>query len=241
MTKKISFIPRNFEVASGIPSPKPSKEYMPEWFKDMKPSFINKFGFLKAGPTRCMPLLDSFTSGYIHELIVDVEVINKGKDPETGKDLIEYKWAGMEGSKLRPLITRQEENGAPYSIPKFDGYHDVEFQWYTMWDAKTPKGYSTFYHHPNNRFDLPFQTFSGIIDTDNWWGAGPIPFILKEGFEGIISAGTPIIQFTPIKRESWESKAEEFDLAKKIKEEIVVKKYFFGGYKKEHWIRKEFK
>lgn len=241
MSKKVFFMPRDSEVSDSLPSPKPTKEYMPDWFKNMKPSWKDHMGFLKAGPSKCMPLLDSFTSGYIHELAVDIEIINNGKDPNTGRDLVQYRWAGMAGSNIRPIITRQEENGAPQSLPKFDGYYDTEFQWYTMWDAKTPKGYSTMYHHPNNRFDLPFHTFSGIIDTDRWWGAGPVPFLVKENFEGIIPAGTPIIQFTFIKRDEWISEAEKFDIQKNRKEQTIVKRYLMNGYRKEYWVKKEFK
>jgi hypothetical protein len=241
MNKKVSFFPRDMIVSQVVQSPKPSRDYMPDWFKNLGAAWKDPQGFLRAGPTKCMPLLDSFTSGYIHELAVDVEVINAGKDPRTGKDLIRYRWGDIPGSKIQPIITRQHENGAPPSLPHFPGYYDIEFQWYTLWDAETPKGYSTIYHHPNNRFDLPFQTFSGIIDTDSWHGSGPVPFLLKEGFTGVIPAGTPIIQFTFVKRENWVSKKEDFNMDKKIKHESSVKKYFQGGYKKEHWVKKEFK
>jgi hypothetical protein len=239
MSKKVLFIPRDNSVYSAVESPKTARSYVPDWFKVMGSSWKDKDGFLRAGPTKCVPFLDSFTSGYMHELAVDVEIINLGKD-KNGKDIIRYRWGNIQGSGIVPIITRQQENGAPPSLPHFPGYYDIEFQWYTMWDPQTPKGYSTIYHHPNNRFDLPFQTFSGIIDTDNWHGAGPVPFLVKEGFTGTIPAGTPIIQFTFVKRESWKSKKEKFNLNKKIKHESSVKKYFVGGYKKEHWVKKDF-
>jgi hypothetical protein len=85
----------------------------------------------------------------------------------------------------------------------------------------------------------PFMTFSGITDTDGWSGAGPIPFLIKRGFEGIIPAGTPIIQFSFIKREDWKSKIKEFD-TKSLKKKYSVKKYIMHGYKKEYWKKKSY-
>jgi hypothetical protein len=240
MKKIVNFVPRDLEVSLTLEGPKPSKKYIPEWYGKMGSSWRDSDGFLKAGPTKCLPLLDSFTSGYIHELPCDVEIKYLGKNPSNGKDMIQYHWTKMDDSNIRPIITRQEEsNGAPYSLPSFDGYYDAEFQWYTMWDPETPAGYSTIYHHPNNRFDLPFMTFSGITDTDGWSGAGPIPFLIKRGFEGIIPAGTPIIQFSFIKREDWKSKIKEFD-TKSLKKKYSVKKYIMHGYKKEYWKKKSY-
>ncbi len=239
--KKVFFVPRSQIVSDINRYPQPSKKYIPEWYKKMSGSYKEKNGFLVPGPKSCMPFLDSFTSGYIMELATDVAIQYHGKDPETKRDVVSYTWAGG-GTNLaeRPLTTRQEETQSPFALPKFEGYYDTEFQWYTMWDTKTPPGYSTVYHHPNNRFDLPFHTFTGIIDTDTWNGDGPIPFLLKEGFEGIIPAGTPIIQFTFIKRENWNSEALEFDQKTRRKEKHMVKRHFLNGYKQEHWNKKEF-
>ena len=241
MKKEIFFVPKSQEIFDIDRFPKPSKNYIPDWYKRMGGIHKDKNNFSVSGPTNCMPFLDSFTNGYTYELLVDIEITCHGKDSETGRDLIRYTWAGgnMEIGG-RPIITRQEEGGVPPALPKFKGYYDTEFQWYTMWDIKTPKGYSTIYHHPNNRFDLPFHTFTGIIDTDTWNGDGPVPFLLKEGFEGIIPAGTPIIQFTPIKRETWVSKKEEFNMAERTKHKIMVKRHLLNGYRKEHWNKKEF-
>jgi hypothetical protein len=239
--KKVFFVPRSQIVSDINRYPQPSKKYIPEWYKKMSGSYKEKNGFLVPGPKSCMPFLDSFTSGYTMELATDVVIQYHGKDPKTNRDDISYTWAGG-GNNLteRPITTRQEETDSPFALPKFDGYYDTEFQWYTMWDTKTPPGYSTVYHHPNNRFDLPFHTFTGVIDTDTWNGDGPIPFLLKEGFEGVIPAGTPIIQFTFIKRENWKSEALEFDQKKRRREKHMVKRHIMNGYKKEHWKKKEF-
>lgn len=234
-TKKVIFVPASAETSKILEFPKPSKNYIPDWYKNMGSNFIDSNGFSKAGPTRCMPFLDSFVSGYTYVLPGDIEFKYNGT--KNGRDIVTYQWC----SQFHSITTRQEENGAPYSLPNFDGYYNTEFQWYTEWDPKTPKGYSTIYHHPFNRFDLPFQTFAGITDTDHWSGHGPVPFLLKKGFEGIISAGTPIIQFSFIKRENWESDYEIYDENKHPKKWYELKKYLSGGYKKYYWEKKNFK
>jgi len=236
INKKIFFSPNSKLTSDIFEKPKPAKNYIPEWYKKMPAQFTGQSEFLFAGPTRCMPFLDSFTSGYIHELVCDVEIKYKGINKENGKDLISYRWA----EQVQPLTTRQEENNAPYSLPNFDGYYNAEFQWYTKWDPITPKGYSTMYHHPSNRFDLPFHTFTGITDTDVWHGPGPVPFLLKRGFEGIIPSGTPIIQFTFIKRENWKSELNKYDDEIHSKDQYKLKKYLLGGYKKHYWQKKNF-
>jgi hypothetical protein len=234
--KKVFFKPQNKHVyAAGI-SPKPAKNYLPKWYKEM-PAF-HKMPNGNEAPTgiRCIPFLDSFTSGYIYELACDVTIKHHGKDESTGEDLVSYTWAG----DLRPISTRKEEFGTPNLFPNFDGYYNLEIHWNSFWEPKTPNGYSTMYHHPNNRFDLPFHTMTGIIDTDNWSIPGPVPFLIKKGFEGIITAGTPIIQTTFIKRDNWESFVDTFNEEEHFKTTYQVQRKFIGGYKKAYWSRKNY-
>jgi hypothetical protein len=183
-----------------------------------------------------MPFLDSLTSGYTQELVCDVEIINHGENSETGDDFLSYKWAGQ----FKPLSTRAEDTRSRNVFPEFRGYHQAEFHWNSFWEPKTPSGYSTLYSHPANRFDLPFITMSGIIDTDSWPITGPVPFLIKKGFSGLIPAGTPIYQMIFIKRDSWKSEKKEYDEKFTKKTEHTVRKFFIDGYKKQHWSRKDY-
>jgi hypothetical protein len=63
--------------------------------------------------------------------------------------------------------------------------------------------------HPINRYDLPFTSVSGLADYDVYPLPGNVSFHIKEGFEGTIPAGTPIMQIIPIKREDWEHNINE--------------------------------
>jgi len=237
MSKKFKFLPLNQKVADNIPGPKPSKLYLPDWLRSM-PRDIQQLNSDKTVPTakKCMPFVDSFLSGYTQELPCDVKVYKEQTRAGTGEDVIRYEWAGP----FKPISSREQSENRPLIFPKFEGYYHTELQWDTFWEPQTPKGYSAFYNHPANRFDLPFQTMSGIIDTDDWPVTGPIPFLLKEGFEGVIPKGTPIYQITFIKRENWEATYSDYDPVVETLQ-YKVRSVFTGGYKKQFWKRKDFK
>ena len=232
---KVNFIPSSEEVEHAIPYPKPSKKFIPDWFRDMPPTLptVDNAG-ITGTAKMCMPFLDALVSGYTQELICDIEIKYNGN--ENGKDIIQYNWAGP----IRPFSTRFEEKQSPQFFPHFEGYYNAEFHWKTQWEPKTPPGYSTFYYHPSNRFDLPFQTFNGIIDTDKWSLSGPLPFLIKKGFEGIIPAGTPIYQMIFIKRDDWESMPSPYDEKFQKSHLYNAKNVFKEGYKKKYWSKKNY-
>jgi len=234
---QVTFIPTDKQAELLVPSPKPSNNYIPQWFKDM-PSHLPTIDNTRIDKTakRCMPFVDTFTSGYIQELPCDVQILHKGVNEETGEDIIDYNWAG----EVRPLSTRAEDFGSKNVFKGFSGYYNAEFHWNSFWEPKTPAGYSTLYYHPSNRPDLPFFTLSGIIDTDRWSIHGPVPFLIKKGFTGIIPAGTPIYQMIFIKRDSWFSSAATYDEDLQRKIRYGVRKFFISAYKKQHWQRKEY-
>ena len=92
--------------------------------------------------------------------------------------------------------------------------------------------------HPFNRFDLPFTTTSGLIDSDGWVTAGNIPFFLREGFEGIIEKNTPVAQLFPYKRESWEMGVSKILESRAIIDSPDRSK--IGYYKNKYWNRKTY-
>jgi hypothetical protein len=95
--------------------------------------------------------------------------------------------------------------------------------------------------NPANRFDLPFQTITGIVDCDKYPGQVHFPFFLKEGFTGIIPKGTPIVQIIPIKRDSWKREHLKYD---KNFSAIFFEKFFSTikrSYKNNYWFKKEYR
>ena len=84
------------------------------------------------------------------------------------------------------------------------------------------------------------MTHNAIIDTDKWPITGPIPFVLKKGFSGMIPAGTPIYQIIFIKREEWTSEGLEYDEKYVKNTTYSVRKFLQDGYKKQIWSKKEY-
>jgi hypothetical protein len=239
---KVLFVPNSSSVELALPCPKPSKRYIPQWFKDMpiENSFIDGIKrpkiHTKFTAKKCMPFMDSLTSGYTQELMCDIFI--NPVNPNESDTTVEYNWPA--GLNFRPMSTRREDSQVQNSMPKFSGYYDAEFHWNTFWEPKTPPGYSTFYFHPANRFDLPFMTHSGIIDTDSWSITGALPFVIKKGFSGIIPAGTPIYQMIFIKRDEWISEANKYDASYNEKAVFSIHRFFKDNYKRQFWSKKEY-
>jgi hypothetical protein len=114
-------------------------------------------------------------------------------------------------------------------------------KWMNHYTTVLPKGYSLFFTHPSNRFDLPFITMSGFVDTDVHNIAVHLPFLIKKGWSGLIESGTPIAQIIPIKREYWKSDTTFVDEIEKIAryEKHNMKAHY--AYKKNIWSRKSYK
>ena len=94
-----------------------------------------------------------------------------------------------------------------------------------------------------NRYDLPFYTLSGVVDSDSWGLPVFFSFFVKRNFIGTIPKGTPVMQFFPFKRDSWEI---EIDDSNEIIEEEEfkaenIRTVVTGYYKKDIWKRKNFK
>jgi hypothetical protein len=104
---------------------------------------------------------------------------------------------------------------------------------------KAPRGYSILITHPLNRFDLPFTTTSGIIDSDGWVPPGNIPFFLQKGFNGVIPKGTPFAHVFPYKRDSWVMSISKVLQARAFFDGKIDRSQV-GYYKKKYWNRKNY-
>jgi hypothetical protein len=216
-----------------ITFPKPARNYIPKWYKDAeqfiggKPIVDGQLPIGKKTIKTCVPFLDALTTGYIVELWQDV-LVRK----ENGQSIVSWNHGDQRVVGSRPVIVNQ---GLPAPI----GHSDAAFLWDYPFITRTPKGYSVFFTHPINRFDLPFTTLTGVMDTDGVVTAGSIPFFIKEDFEGIIPCGTPIAQIFPFKRDNWESKDSSDELVP-IGEKIfyLSKRVIRGWYKQNSWKKK---
>jgi hypothetical protein len=119
-------------------------------------------------------------------------------------------------------------------------YDPQPHKWLSNWHVKTPRGYSSLILHPINRLDLPFYSFSGIVDTDKHPMVINFPFVLRKGFDGKIEAGTPMVQIIPFKRDRWSANFIDEGPSHFYEDQHRVFQPPFGYYKRNFWDRKYF-
>ena len=213
--------------------PKPAVKQIPNWYKNTS-EYIGGQGrkITNVGSTphtikKCMPVLDAMTAGYILYTQVDVQVTQVDGLPY-------FHWASQDAISFHPITQaplHPAKNEAPY--PK----------WNNPYSVKTPPGYSTLFLPPMHNPNGIFTVLEGLVDTDIYSAPVNFPFVLNNvKWEGIIGAGTPMVQVIPIKRDSWKNK---IGLEEEIKEQNMIslklKTLFFNSYKKQFWSRKEYR
>ena len=231
---KIIFTDVN-DINGVLPKPKPATDYIPDWYKNAK-SYLDPSG-KKAPPLqggvsstvkKCMPVWDMMTAGYILETPYDIYV----RQTETGPY---FQWGDMEAIIFQDM---QQFQNHPYS-------RDINYavRIVVPWSIKTPSGWSVMVMEPQHREPGPIICASGIVDTDTYFL--PINTFLKlrdPNFEGMIPAGTPLLQVIPFKRESWVSELGSDIERKDIDINLgKLKRVFFDRYKKFFWNKKEYK
>lgn len=230
---EIKFIANSKETEVNIPRPKPAKHCLPDWYRDKKmfdgdEPYIRNSAAQNLTMKGCVPVADAMGGGYIQETWCDL--------------YIEYKNNNLHiDTPLGPPMVNFD--GSPSQMPVPPEYHDLSIAWIRHWQPITPKGYSLLITHPFNRFDLPFQVTSAIVDFDNFHHrkSGNIPFLLRGDFHGIIKAGTPMYQMLPIKRDAWRSTEEPYDEDAWAKLHAEGHRKFFGVYKNYFHTRKDYK
>ena len=221
--------------AGVLEKPKPASEYIPEWYKAAAP-YLDPSG-KKAPPLdgsplatvkRCMPLYDMMTAGYIITTPYDIYIRQTPQGPH-------FQWGEHQAIAFQAL---EQGQGHPY-------FRDINYAARILhpWSIKTPKGWSVLIMEPQHHEPGPLVCSSAIVDTDEF----SLPFNLfiklrDSSFEGMIPAGTPLVQVIPFKRESWISKlGTEADRARAHTQLSKYLTVFFDRYKKFSWSRKEYK
>jgi len=222
-----------------IYAPQPASRLIPDWYKNTN-SYIgeNKMpdgnGSTNATIKRCMPIFDVLNSGYFLVTHTDLWVTQKAQDIKNpDKKSAWFEWPSfepiafhsVEQAPLHPGTT-----GTP--IPK----------WMNPWGIKTPSGYSTLFIPPVHRDNI-FTALPAVVDTDTYIAPVNIVFVLTDpAFEGLVPAGTPIVQIIPFKREVWEmSIGTDADLIEQNKISRKLHTKFFDAYKTQFRQIKEYK
>jgi hypothetical protein len=224
--KIIQFIPKTGMDANAIPA----KNSIPEWYR--KSEIFLSTG--EAGLKTCIAFLDTLTSGYLLTTWEDIHV--KTVDGEI--TITGYKNGVAFENDESVIGIRDHESGA--LIPRPVGHTEHHLIWKNPMGFKLPRGYSALITHPLNRFDLPFTTMSGIIDSDKWWLEGNISFCMKDNVDVFIPKGTPFAQLIPIKRKKWVHSVGGSVLVKLNLRKVKIDRSKVGFYKKNMWKRKSY-
>jgi hypothetical protein len=237
---KVQFEPFDKEAELLFEMPKPAAKSIPGWYKDMavhmdgeKTTGLSKTTNVVSNLTLkgCSPFLDALTSGYMFELPFDIEF----RRNEEG--MINIRWATNVN-----YIGSHGPDQAP-GLPGPVGGSESLLKWRPGWRIITPKGYSALFTHPLNRHDLPFRTFSGVVDTDMYELGVEFPFQLLNTIEEdifILKKGTPICQVIPFKREDWKSEEVPFDEDANKKNGFKLKSELVRSYKRQFWQKKNY-
>ena len=195
---------------------------LPDWWLKAK-----RFAANTKTMKHCVPFLDALTGGYFMCLSQEIFVEQTPDGP-----VIRCK------TQPSPVAVRSPMSTDP--MPPPSGYNPEHFIWQTLAAIHIPTGYSAIFTHPFNRFELPFITLTGIVDGDFYMHGGNIPFYIKEGFEGIIPEGTPIMQIIPFLRENWVLKKNKNAWNIASLNTIGVDYKTGSWYRKKKWQKKNY-
>jgi hypothetical protein len=210
-------------------------QHLPGWYKSMPLKMegtkteLHEFESNSTNSTLkgCFPFLDALTSGYMVTTAADIELT---KDDT----FIKFRWRTPDN-----LVMAHNPAQTP-NIPVNEMASGV-YKWISSYKIKTPEGYSCLFTHPLNRNDLPFKTFSGIVDTDNYTLPTEFPFqVLDSVSQIIIPAGTPIAQIFPFKRINWNSEYKEYNENETKEAEFSLLHKIVKSYKNQWWNKKTY-
>lgn len=238
MGKTITFKARTRVGFETQMRPYPASSSVPQWWKDEPPyspseknpegKFMIEDGATNASFKKCTPMLDALTSGYIIPLWTDIFI-----SQDQGFPLISWRTK----QNVFEIHGTSARNVKPPT-----GYGNVVFKYLNTWIPITPPGYSCLVTAPFGYKDLPLHAVSGIVDSDKSRLEIIPPMWVKEGFEGVVEKGTPLIQIIPFKRESWNS---EFDFYGNddyiIEEDKTFNSTLINHYIKNIWSKKSYK
>lgn len=217
-----------------LPPPVPARQALPEWLKPMASEAVSE---TLSGTTvrtfkQCPPMLDAFAMGIMLPLVCDLVA----KDGELSWDWDLPRLTDHSASRAPiGMHAPEQARGAPFEP---DGLF-IKFT--NFWTLETPPGWQILFTHPFNRFDLPFQTLTGLVDTDRF-GHGYVHFParwLDHEWEGTIPRGTPVVQAIAVPRQAVAIDArpmtgEELAATEAIQRTLTTES---GAYRKQFRLR----
>ncbi|MGJ5207836.1 hypothetical protein [Bradyrhizobium sp. HKCCYLR20261] len=193
------------ELDGLIPPPVPAPMGIPDWVKAMPATAFSQLNQAEEQTVkRCPPFIDAMTAGFLIPLVCDLKVEDGG-----------ISW----DNELPP--------GGAIDFPRSPvSFHDVSqvtgsplfeadrflLKFHNLWTIEAPEGWSLLFTHPLNRFDLPFTTVTGLVDSDRFHDSFVhFPAHWHDmSFRGVLPRGTPVAQCVPVKRQDWAMQTAPF-------------------------------
>jgi hypothetical protein len=193
------------ELEGKLPPPVPATLGLPGWLKAMPTRAFSSIKMREEDTVkRCPPFVDAMTSGFLIPLFCDLRI----EDGAVTWDN-DFPPGGALPYPRSPISFH--EPSQVINSPLFEADRFV-IKFHNLWTIEAPEGYSLFFTHPVNRFDLPFTTLSGLVDCDSYhdtWINFPAQWH-DVNFSGVLPKGTPIAQCLPVKRETWVAEIAPF-------------------------------
>jgi hypothetical protein len=191
------------ELEAVLPRPSLALLGLPDWFKTMPASaFSSVLQQEQLTVKKCPPFIDAMTHGFLIPLVTDLKI----EDSVFSWDF-ELPGGAITSYSRSPLDFHDSSQVAGTPLFKDDTFV-IKFN--NFWTIESPPGYSLLVTHPVNRYDLPFVTLTGLIDTD-LYKDNFINFPARwhdHSFRGVLPRGTPVAQCIPVKRELWSAQFE---------------------------------
>lgn len=236
-------------LLSIIPEPKRASSFTPTWFKKLPGKIDSKDILHNSTIKRCMPFLDAMSLGWLLPLAADVQIttsVNEGND-DPGFSKVDW---------VIPAEKSVNDNGLGISILEYHTQAQISseaspnpalprppLKFINHWLIKTKPGWSVLFVPPLNRPNPNFECIAGVVDTDGYFEYVNFPFFFNTpNFQGIIPAGTPLVQAIPFKRKNHSKKKliramtdEDFKELNKTRDR---RKIHESHYKDNIWTKK---
>jgi hypothetical protein len=198
MQLNIDFVCSDRQVLEHFPII-PAKECIPSWYA--------KLNAKEQNISKCFPVRDVITAGYIipnaYEQLVGIEF--DGEIDQVGRITpVERIGEFFEAQDhMSHPNNGHTHNQCPVVIEgKKKGYFKVQLPW----TIKTPKGYSCLFMQPFYQFQEDITVMPGIIDTDEFdLSQLNFPCYMNKA-EAELKPGRPLVQIIPFKRDEWRHK-----------------------------------
>ena len=215
--------------------PKPLKEYIPNYLKDIKPYKAKDYEFIKGGYSNfktCPSYIDIYKYGYVILSPTDIWIKVEKNGDLNWKIPISL---DVNGNDIQYHYDEQLLNYIPNkSIKKIIKYNSIYY-------CFTPKGYSIRQIPVPLSFNTDWEAVEGVLRTDKEHQVN-IQIAIKTNNEILIKQGTPLCVYVPFKRENIRVKMIDLNknnkYNKKLQTQFLIKN---GTFKPQHLKNNYFK